>query len=499
MDKENYYLELTKESNTNFIRILTTLLGLALIGLLIRVTFEPAESRDISKAIIMSVMMLLLMGFPYFLRKLKVNEKALPHILIIAQMFMGWTYVFTYNQSPSKWVIGLIPLVSGCILFNKKVKYYTSLTTVILYIILYKFYQTDIVLVSDFVGNISIIGLFIFIIFIINKNYKNNLEDNLDRLILLDDKNKENEELTNKIKLVIQELTNLSIAEKTDITNSATNEIAAAMSEVAKSTNEQAMDTEKGFNEINELGSNIERVVSSIKEVSDLIDDTNKFNNKGIETVSMLLNKSKELEKSTKDASDIINKVDNSSELIGNIVTTISSIADQTNLLALNASIESARAGEAGRGFAVVSDEIRKLAEQTSDSTEQIRIIIEEIQEKSKSAVKNMDVNASHVENQVTIVTETEEIFNKIANSSDNLFEKVRHIELQNKDMIESKNKIIEFTETISASAEENSAAIQQVNSNIEEISNSMGEFKTESDKLEKLSFHLKELMSKLN
>lgn len=74
---------------------------------------------------------------------------------------------------------------------------------------------------------------------------------------------------------------------------------------------------------------------------------------------------------------------------IESIIFTINSISDQTNLLALNASIEAARAGEHGKGFAVVAEEVRKLAEQSSQATEQVRHTIAAIQGKSRLLVKN--------------------------------------------------------------------------------------------------------------
>jgi methyl-accepting chemotaxis protein len=134
---------------------------------------------------------------------------------------------------------------------------------------------------------------------------------------------------------------------------------------------------------------------------------------------------------------------------ISKIVQVIKDIAEQTNLLALNAAIEAARAGEQGRGFAVVSDEIRKLAERTARSTQEIASMIEAIQSGTNDAVQGM-----HNGNQR--VGEGVELVSRAGSSIDRMQEGVR--------------KVLDSVSEISSSLKEQSAASSDIAGNVEGI-----------------------------
>ena len=135
-----------------------------------------------------------------------------------------------------------------------------------------------------------------------------------------------------------------------------------------------------GSYKLNILAGEIEEVVVSITSLKEYSIEMEKMQEKGSKAIKELNVKLGLNVQATEKVASNIDGLSNKSSLIGEIISTIQSIASQTNLLALNAAIEAARAGDSGKGFAVVAEEIRKLAEKTAISTNEIDDIVKQIQ-----------------------------------------------------------------------------------------------------------------------
>lgn len=275
-------------------------------------------------------------------------------------------------------------------------------------------------------------------------------------------------------------------------TLSSNNEISITIDEISKATEEQAIDTESSLVKITELSSEIDKILNISNDVASMIIETNTLSDKGSKNIKNLIESTiKNREISNKVKTIVVDMDQNSAQITG-IVDTITSIASQTNLLALNASIESARAGEAGKGFAVVADEIRKLAEQTSKSTEEIKNQISSIKEKSSLAVSEIESNVVIVEQNNDNVNKTEEAFSQISKAlnelkykTDDVLEFSKSIKNNKDNVVESIQNISAVSEETSASTEEIAAALEESVNNIEGLSNRATDLNGLSDLLQ--------------
>lgn len=139
-----------------------------------------------------------------------------------------------------------------------------------------------------------------------------------------------------------------------------------------------------------EMGSTIEEIARSTEQAASDAGATNHKASEGRSAVEQTVNQIHALATNLEQASGEVAQLQKESETIGSVLGVIRGIADQTNLLALNAAIEAARAGEQGRGFAVVADEVRSLAIRTQQSTQEIAVIINSLQQQTDNIVERM-------------------------------------------------------------------------------------------------------------
>jgi methyl-accepting chemotaxis protein len=279
-------------------------------------------------------------------------------------------------------------------------------------------------------------------------------------------------------------------------TNASTEEVVRAIGEVTEAANDQARGTETGMNKTNELSSNIQMVAEAVNGITEQFKLANNLNENGISTVKILTVKTEESVEASKELGNVIMGVDSSTEKIGAIIGTIGQIAGQTNLLALNASIEAARAGEAGKGFAVVADEIRKLAEQSSLAAEQIRTLIQGIQDQSKNAVDTMKISKEVAKHQADAVIQTEAVFVQISKTIETINAEIVNINNLNKSMVNKNEAITTVMEEIAAASQQTAASTEEISASTEEQLAVVGEISRTADDLNAMAQQLnKEIM----
>lgn len=176
-----------------------------------------------------------------------------------------------------------------------------------------------------------------------------------------------------------------------DSMGSTTEKVATAMSESLILSDNQLAATDSISTAVTQMSVTIEHVNSMTQNTSSAVQNAREIAVKNAENASENRELMETLTVELGNTGDVVHKLNDEANQIGNVLNVIQGIAEQTNLLALNAAIEAARAGELGRGFAVVADEVRSLAKKTQDSTEQIRHQIESLQKGSEAATANME------------------------------------------------------------------------------------------------------------
>jgi methyl-accepting chemotaxis protein len=308
-------------------------------------------------------------------------------------------------------------------------------------------------------------------------------------------------QMANSLKELIGSISNNSdqvaasaeeLAASAEQTGKATEQIAFSVQEVAAGTDKQMQSVEDSSVVIGKLASGIQEIADSVEKVTAVTGDTSERADEGTKNIQLAIEQMNTISDTFSDLSGSVKVLGDRSNEINQIVQVITDISSQTNLLALNAAIEAARAGEQGKGFAVVANEVRKLAEQSSNSARQIAQLISAIQEETDKTVQSMDLAAKEVAEGIGVVNSSGESFvkirhsvNEVGNQIQQVSSSVQQISAATEQVVHSINLISEVAETAADGTQNVSAATQEQLASMEEISASASSLTNMAEELQ--------------
>jgi len=280
----------------------------------------------------------------------------------------------------------------------------------------------------------------------------------------------------------------INISNMSEETTASISEVSNAIQEVANGATNQAQSATDVATSVGELSDRIDEVERHTNDINKLSNETEKLSTQGIIIVKDLINKASKTRDNSMESTNLVNEMAKSIDKINYISNAIAEITEQTNLLSLNASIEAARAGDAGKGFAVVAEEIRKLAEESKISTDEIKAIVTEINTKANSAQDAMEESTNMLHAQGEAIKETEDIFNKIVDSIIPLAGAIENISSLNEKMSSNKEEVNVQIQNIAAVSEESASISEEVTASAQEVNATMDQLNEHANNLQEIS-----------
>lgn len=260
----------------------------------------------------------------------------------------------------------------------------------------------------------------------------------------------------------LRELTNQTRLATANI-SSATNQISAATGEQSATTHEQAVAVSETTATVEEARQSADQTAERARLVLHLAQQAQTAASQGQQAVQETIQGMNRVKEQVSAIAETILALSEQTQQIGEIISTVKDIADQSNLLALNAAIEAARAGDAGKGFAVVAGEVRNLAEQSVQATNQVREILSEIQKAANMAVMVTEEGTKRADSGVSLVRQTGETIRAINEYIQHVTQAAQQIASSTNEQLAGIGQIVIAMENINQASSQSEAGTHQV------------------------------------
>lgn len=255
-----------------------------------------------------------------------------------------------------------------------------------------------------------------------------------------------------------------------DNTNGTMNKVRTAVNRIVENSTEQAENSKSTSEHMRLMGDNITETSAEVEALNSNAEFMHQSSEKAAETLSNLQHINSEVERIIGEVQEQTNRTNDSVQQIYKATAFITSIAEETDLLSLNASIEAARSGESGRGFAVVAEQIKKLSEQSNQSSSEIEETAMMLSEDSQKAVEIMQKMQEIIVSQSESMQDTQKVVEEVVAQIANSMQSIQQIKETTEHLANVRNEVLQAVETLSNIAQDSVSGTKKTYEDTEEV-----------------------------
>lgn len=248
-----------------------------------------------------------------------------------------------------------------------------------------------------------------------------------------------------------------------DNTNGTMNKVRSAVNRIVENSAEQAENSKSTSEHMRLMGENITETSAEVEALNSNAEFMHQSSEKAAETLSNLQHINSEVERIIGEVQEQTNRTNDSVQQIHKATAFITSIAEETDLLSLNASIEAARSGESGRGFAVVAEQIKKLSEQSNQSSSEIEETAMMLSEDSQKAVEIMQKMQEIIVSQSESMQDTQKVVEEVVAQIANSMQSIQQIKETTEHLANVRNEVLQAVETLSNIAQDSVSGTKKI------------------------------------